>query len=355
MFIGAIAANRRRGGGGVGGGLTDDYFDKVVLLMGMDGADGSTTFIDESDNPVTFTASGAAALEDSEKRFGTASLKLAASSSISTPGPAKWDFSTATDWTVELWFRFDSDSGAAVQLIGYFLFSITMQTGGYQFFMRDGTNTSRNLTVASTRPVGTWTHAVFERSGSDLRGYVNGTMVAKSAGTPSGMIGPGSNSLHIGEHACYIDEVRITKGLARYNSDSGYTVPTSAFPRSGTPPVFTVNPAIISDSGFPGVGDTLTTTNGTHSGTSQTYQWKRDGAAISAATSSSYVLVSGDLGAMITCTVTATNYTGSTPATSNSLGPVVTPTYSADPRITPTSDTRVTPTGDTRITSVRTA
>ena len=30
----------------------------------------------------------------------------------------------------------------------------------------------------------------------------------------------------------WIDEVRITKGVARYASDSGYTVPTAAFPRS---------------------------------------------------------------------------------------------------------------------------
>jgi hypothetical protein len=30
----------------------------------------------------------------------------------------------------------------------------------------------------------------------------------------------------------WLDEIRITKGVARYASDSGYTVPTAAFPRS---------------------------------------------------------------------------------------------------------------------------
>jgi hypothetical protein len=29
-----------------------------------------------------------------------------------------------------------------------------------------------------------------------------------------------------------IDEVRITKGAARYASNSGFTVPTAAYPRS---------------------------------------------------------------------------------------------------------------------------
>jgi hypothetical protein len=30
----------------------------------------------------------------------------------------------------------------------------------------------------------------------------------------------------------WIDELRITKGVARYASDGGFTVPTAAFPRS---------------------------------------------------------------------------------------------------------------------------
>jgi hypothetical protein len=29
-----------------------------------------------------------------------------------------------------------------------------------------------------------------------------------------------------------MEELRITKGVARYASDSGYAVPTAAFPRS---------------------------------------------------------------------------------------------------------------------------
>ncbi len=30
----------------------------------------------------------------------------------------------------------------------------------------------------------------------------------------------------------WLDELRITKGVARYASDGGFTVPTAAFPRS---------------------------------------------------------------------------------------------------------------------------
>jgi hypothetical protein len=55
---------------------------------------------------------------------------------------------------------------------------------------------------------------------------------------------------------------------------------------------------------------------------SYSYQWKRGGVAISGATSSSYLLVTADLAAMISVTVTATNVAGSANATAAAVGPV---------------------------------
>ena len=90
----------------------------------------------------------------------------------------------------------------------------------------------------------------------------------------------------------------------------------------GTPPVNTVAPAI---SGTTAVGSVLTTTTGTWTGTptiTYAYQWLRGGSAISGATSSSYTLVSGDTGAMLSVTVTATNTAGNASATATAVGPV---------------------------------
>lgn len=77
---------------------------------------------------------------------------------------------------------------------------------------------------------------------------------------------------------------------------------------------------VVSGTGV--VGQTLTTTNGTWSGTlpfTYTYQWQRNGSPISGATSSTYVLVSADAGANVSCVVTATNSKGSASASSNSI------------------------------------
>lgn len=97
-------------------------------------------------------------------------------------------------------------------------------------------------------------------------------------------------------------------------------------------PVFTSPPSITSASGFYGNGDTLTVTSGVHNGSSTTYQWKRDGAAIGGATSSTYTLTGTDVGTLITVTQTATNFVGSASSTSAAVGPVVEPTYEVQTR-----------------------
>jgi hypothetical protein len=78
-------------------------------------------------------------------------------------------------------------------------------------------------------------------------------------------------------------------------------------------------------SGTTTVGSSLSTTNGSWTGSptpSYAYQWKRGGTNISGATSSTYLLVTADLAAMITVTVTATNASGSASATSAGVGPI---------------------------------
>lgn len=80
-----------------------------------------------------------------------------------------------------------------------------------------------------------------------------------------------------------------------------------------------VNTAVPTISGTLSVGSTLTATTGSWSGTTPyqyTYVWNRDGSPISGATSSTYVLVTADVGTTVTVTVTATNQIGSTAATS---------------------------------------
>lgn len=88
---------------------------------------------------------------------------------------------------------------------------------------------------------------------------------------------------------------------------------------SASAPVNTVAPVVT---GAPGEGSTLTTTDGTWTGSptpTYTYQWQRDAVNISGATAATYVTVSADVGTDVTCDVTGTNTEGNATASSNAI------------------------------------
>jgi hypothetical protein len=117
-----------------------------------------------------------------------------------------------------------------------------------------------------------------------------------------------------------------------------------------TGPANTVLPAIT---GTARVGQTLTVSNGTWTGSPAptfTRQWKRGGTNIAGATGATYVLVTADAGAVITCAVTATNTGGSATATSagtaavtqtpaNTVLPVISGTAQVGQTLTTTNGT----------------
>lgn len=79
-------------------------------------------------------------------------------------------------------------------------------------------------------------------------------------------------------------------------------------------PVGPSNTAAPAISGTARIGQTLTSSSGTWSGTgtiSYAYQWRRNGANIGGATANTYTLVAGDDQSVITCRVTATDDNGS--------------------------------------------
>lgn len=221
-------------------GGSDPYFSSVKLLCGFEGTNGQTTFTDESASARTITRQSTAQISTAQAKFGGSSLLLNGSSDYLTCAHST-DFEFGSgQYTIEFFVRFSSTGDTAFlgQLDGSatgWLFS--KATNGLQLFADNGAGQTG---VGWSPSTNTWYHVCVDRdSGGATRSYVDGVMKQKATGT-NAMSAAASASLAIGRYGPsaiwylngYMDELRITKGVARYASDGGFTAPTAAFPRS---------------------------------------------------------------------------------------------------------------------------
>jgi hypothetical protein len=242
--MGMLVNPYRYGGGGGGGSPTAA---DTVLLLGFNGTDGATTTTDES-----YAANGSptfhnqAQIDTAQKKFGTSSLLLDGSDKIVFADDADWDL--PGDWTIETFVRFNAVGGFQT-LFG------RANSGGSGTFMIDAINGNilrlryeistegmYNQQYTWNHSTGTWYHVAADRSGGVVRLYADGTMLGKVTGITNPGTTGSTSDLTLGSLTDtgssvvnglngWLDEVRITKGLARYASDSGYTVPTAEFTR----------------------------------------------------------------------------------------------------------------------------
>ncbi|MEV5021427.1 hypothetical protein MRBLMA1_001250 [Sphingobium sp. LMA1-1-1.1] len=134
-------------------------------------------------------------------------------------------------------------------------------------------------------------------------------------------------------YTCYYFTDSYADGAAANAGSLGSFTGAPVILATGTPitPAFSASPTITTDTGFFAEGDTATVSY-THNSPSTSIQWTRDGVAISGATSASYTYVSGDVGHVVACTVTAIN--GSLSASASASGTTIgTPSYTTHTRV----------------------
>lgn len=230
-------------------GSVEPYFTSVGLLLHFNGANGQTTTVDSSQTPKTMTMSGSA-LSTTLPKFGAASLSLTGGVQVvSTPTSADFQMGSG-DFTIECWVKISSFSGdqtvlihqssGAVTDIG---FIIAVSGGAINFQM--GSGGSIYAPISTGGIVGQWQHVAAVRFGNTLTIYVDGVAGGTTATvTGLSMNAASGGSLRIGNRldGLYqfigsVDEVRITKGVARYTAN--FTPPDAPFPdassSTGTP------------------------------------------------------------------------------------------------------------------------
>jgi hypothetical protein len=245
MPIGPIAAGRRRSSGG------DPYWSNVTLLVGANGTNGATTFVDESPVGATLTRVGNTQISTAQSMFGGSSALFDGTGDAITLADAPGAHFSTGQLTMEMFVRFataptnagfisrwDGVSPSA-QSWAFYLSSSTLRFRFWDGFGSSGGGTLRDTDSAWSPSANTWYHVAATRDGSGIvRTFVDGGLKGKA--TFAQAMWDGTTTTDIGrvngfsqfDLNGYADEVRITKGVARYASDAGFTVPTAAYPRS---------------------------------------------------------------------------------------------------------------------------
>lgn len=176
-----------------------------------------------------------------DSKFGGGCLRLDGASYLECAASADWQFGTG-DFTVEAWVK-RSAGGSWQAVVGQWNNTtdnswsmhirpsndLAFITKGVEFYHYTSTGESAQL------PAGEWVHCAASRQGDTLRLFLNGELKATNTNFAGYSVGVSGTVLRLGRAVTisdwftgYVDDVRITKGVARYTEN--FTPPAQAFP-----------------------------------------------------------------------------------------------------------------------------
>jgi hypothetical protein len=214
----------------------DEYFQNVSLLLHGDGTNGSTTISDSSPSPKTVTAFGDAQISTAQSKFGGASIAFDGTNDYLDIGSNSAFGYGLNDFTIECWvYRnvssavqviLEQRAAVSVQLVPTLYISATKL-----FYYTNGSNRITGGVVSASQ----WVHIALSRSGTSTRLFINGLQTGSTftdtfnyIASPV-RIGDGNDGVSpTASLNGYIDDLRITKGVARYTGN--FTPPTAPFP-----------------------------------------------------------------------------------------------------------------------------
>ena len=182
---------------------------------------------------------GNAQISTSVKKFGTGSMYFdGAGDYLDIVTNQVFAFGTG-DFTIEGWFYTNTTSGDR-NLVDFrpsgtngAYPNIFIAGGGYLSYNANGSVPITGGTVINT---GTWYHFALARSGTSTKLFLNGTQQGSTysdstnyiVGDNRPRIATGGYGSGVANFDGYLDDIRITKGVARYTAN--FTPPTAPFP-----------------------------------------------------------------------------------------------------------------------------
>ena len=220
----------------------DPNFANVSLLLHCDGADGSTTFTDNSPSPKTVTRSGVTVSTAQSKFGGASAIFTSSTDKLTVPSSSAFDFGSS-DFCVEAWIYPSTVTSGASRVIidrgdfsGFTPWALTQFNNNLRFVGSSSASSwAFDIFANASLNANTWYHVAGTRSGNVFRLFCNGVQIGTQ--TVSATLFDGTNPIVIGNSnsnaalfSGHLDDIRITKGVARYTGN--FSVPTEAFPDS---------------------------------------------------------------------------------------------------------------------------
>lgn len=197
-----------------------------LLVRGDTGA-----FYDLSNNGNGMTSTGTTEVTTQFKKFGSESGTYASTGRQSVTNAANLQFGSG-DYTIETWVY--RPSAALLRTLlskGAAATGWLLQINTSQQVIFTVTSTII-LTSTATITAGTWTHVAVTRSGTTTRLFVAGNLEAtatdSTAFSQTENLSIGVNRSNTSGLNGYLDDIRLTKGVARYTAT--FTPPTATFP-----------------------------------------------------------------------------------------------------------------------------
>jgi hypothetical protein len=229
----------------------DPNYANVSLLLHGNGTNGSTVFTDNSPNNFVFTGFGNAQISTAQSKFGGASILLDGNGDYLT-GLDDIDYQFGTgNFTVETWVRFNSTTGTIPILVNGL--GIAGGSPAYEcnwsvlfitnsiYFTKFVSGVQTDFIFTWIPSINTWYHLSITRSGTSIRAFIDGVQIGSTQTSSLSFSGATLNpGFSVGRLLTggggsvsnflngYLDDIRITKGIARYTSN--FTPPTTQFP-----------------------------------------------------------------------------------------------------------------------------
>jgi len=231
----------------------DPNYSNVSLLLNGNGTNGSTTFTDSSSNNHTITANGNAQISTAQSKFGGASMYFDGSGDYLTIADDTSFHVGSGDFTIEFWIYRSTavdmniinkrtSSAASVQWL-YFQINASGVLRLWATSDNSNWDIANSFNFGNTAlSTGQWYHIALVRNVQEFATYVNGTKSSNTFTSSASITTGGTNTVQIGGDPAfnggyvngYIDDFRITKGVARYTSN--FTSPTAQLPGGETGP-----------------------------------------------------------------------------------------------------------------------